>query len=283
MVPQVVTAPRRQAGTMALAALSILVARLAFAGPAGGAAPATIRIRPIASQRNLPHAFFDQALTSIQALHPRAIFVERERVGQRGSLLFALVAWRAEADAESTELDAVAVNGRRAWDLHATVPAPAYAAARRRLEEELAALAGPPAPPAGELTLTARGQAVSIPADRLPDLLWDLEVLLASCSVETRPGPSGAASGFDLGVRYAQPRDLGLRLRDRPELPILEAHVYAGTARNEGWPLQRLRLAGAELGLAKCDGGATLALLCRPELLPHVREAVTRNCQLSGR
>jgi hypothetical protein len=217
----------------------------------------------------------------VEALHPGAVFVERERTGRRGPLVYALVAWKPEAEAGRVELAAVAVHGPRAWDLDLTAPAADFGRARSLLEQELAALAQPPEPPAGEPTLTARGRAVRLPAEGLADLIWDFEVLLASCSLETTAGGATAAGAFDLALRYARPRDLGLHLRGAPAR-ILEAHVYGDSARNEGWPLQRVRDASGEVGLAKCDGGATLALLCRPELRPHAPAAVTRSCRPPG-
>jgi ABC-2 type transport system ATP-binding protein len=255
-------------------------ATLASAGPGDVSAELSVRVRPIRSNRTLPHAFYDQAVESVSALNPGAVFLERERAGQHGPLLYAVVAWKASPDADRVEIDAVVVSGLHAWSVEIGTPASRYDAARSRLEEELARLAHAPAPPAAELTLKAPGGDASLPDESASDLLWDFEVLLASCSVETAAAPRPVAGAFDFGVRYREPRELGIGPRDRMPLRIQEAHVFAKSARNEGWPLLRLRHADGELSLEKCDGGALLALLCRPELRRYASRTVSDGCRL---
>jgi hypothetical protein len=108
---------------------------------------------------------------------------------------------------------------------------------------ELQGLSGPYVPPAAEMAVRDRGQAVPVPADDTADLVWDVEVLIATCSVQLAARPTPDRPQLELGLRYAAPRDLG------PD--------------------------GGEIGLGKCDGMGALRLLCRPEIRPHAPEAVT--------
>jgi len=244
---------------------------------------ARIRIRPIAFHRGLPHVFFDQSVDSLKAQYSEVEFVERLHAGQMAELSYALVAWKPGPRSERVEVMAVAVNGERAWDLELSCPASAYPASRQELMSELQALSRPYIPPVAGITVRAKGRAVPIAAERAAELLWDVEVLIASCSVPAAASSPLERPALELSVRYAELRALGLGLGDAVSLAIEEIRIVADASRNEGWPLERIRHRGGEVGLTKCDGGGTLRLLCRPELRPHAPESVTRNCGLLAR
>lgn len=249
-------------------------------------ASSPVRVRPVASHRGLPHVFHDQAVDSLKATVPQVQFVERLRTERMGNLIYALVAWKRDPRAENVEVSAAAVQGRHAWDLELSTPVDSYPAARATLMEELRVLSGPPVPPKAEITLHAKGQPIPLASDTA-ELLWDVEVLIASCNFRIAATPVPAGGALDLRVRYAEPRTIGLEPRGlggdtAKETPIAiqEIRIAADPARNTGWPLESVRHSGGEAGLGKCDGGGTLRLLCRPELRPHAPSTVTSGCRL---
>lgn len=248
-----------------------------------GAAPARVRIRPFAFKRGLPHTFFDESVESLKAVHPKVRFIERLRFGQMGALSYALVASMPGRRAPRAEVMAMAVNGLRAWYLSLSFDPSEYPAARKALMAELQGLSGPYVPPAAEMAVRDRGQAVPVPADDTADLVWDVEVLIATCSVQLAARPTPDRPQLELSLRYAAPRDLGLDLPDGQPLGIERIAIVADPARGDPWPTQQVRYRGGEIGLGKCDGMGALRLLCRPEIRPHASEAVTRNCAIVPR
>ena len=250
------------------------------------ASPAVpVRVRPVRAHRGLPHSFHDQAVHSLATLHPETVFFERTRTGRHGGVLYALVAWKTARRAAHMTVGAVAVEGTRAWALEAAAPAADHAAAREAVMAEIAALARA-APPLAEVTARTGGTPLPVVgADS--GLLWDLEVLLASCGLAAAVPEPLAQPDLAVQVRYEEPRALGLAPA-RPGggtpggLLVREVHLVADASRNTGWPLLSVRHDGGTTGLAKCDGGATLRLLCRPELRAHAPRTVTAGCTLLG-
>jgi len=242
-----------------------------------------VRVQPIRSHRGLPHAFHDQAVASVAAASPPGEIVEQLRAETRGDLSYALVAWKSGPQAPRVEINAVAVNGRHAWFLDVAGAASAYPALRAAVNTRLQALSAPYVPAPAQLTVRGAGRVVPLTAASASDLLWDVEVLIASCSVRTTAAPPPAEPALDLRVRYTGPRDLGLERHEGMPVAIEEIRIVAEPDSNRGWPVQNIRYHGGEMGLGKCDGGATLHVVCREELRGQLPKSVSASCPLLQR
>jgi len=64
---------------------------------------------------------------------------------------------------------------------------------------------------------------------------------------------------------------------------IEEIRIVAEPDSNRGWPVQNIRYHGGEMGLGKCDGGATLHVVCREELRGQLPKSVSASCPLLQR
>ena len=248
--------------------------------PIAGAPP--VRVRPITAHRGLPHTFHDQAVESLSALHPDLAFLDSVRLAWAGGVSYALVSWQRSGADEMLQAQAVAVRGARAWSFDVETTPAAYPVARAELLRRIEALSGPEVAERRVLTVLAGGQPLALSPERATELLWQIDVLIASCGVETLPAlvmPDDDA--LSLEVRYPVPRVLQLGLPDRRSQAVQEIRIVADPSQNGGWPMQTLRHADESLGLAKCDGGVTLALLCQPELRPHAPASVTQTCALA--
>lgn len=104
-------------GAFAAAGIPDAVA-LGAALPSGG----TLTISQAEYSRALPHAFYDQAMSSLPRLHPGYQLLASRRVGALGDVLYALVCYRESASSDHVAIQAVAVVGDRAWSLDATAP-----------------------------------------------------------------------------------------------------------------------------------------------------------------
>jgi hypothetical protein len=260
------------------------LAALVLAGTAAATSPLPeVRVQPARFHRGLPHAYHDQAVASVAATSPPGEIVDQVRAETRGDLSYALVAWKASPQAPRVEIGAVAVNGRQAWYLGISGAASAYPALRAAVMTRLGTLSGPYLSAPAELTVRAAGRVVPLTAASASDLLWDVEVLIASCSVRTTAAPPPAQPALDVHVRYAGPRDLGLARHEGMPVAIEEIRIVTGPDSNRGWPVQSIRYRGGEMGLGKCDGGATLQLVCRDELRGQVPKSVSASCPLLER
>ena len=81
-----------------------------------------LSVTEIPFNRALPHAFHDQAVASIAGIYPDGEVLVSERFGYVGDFVYALVAYRKEANAPEAYLDAVAVRDMRAWRLQGASP-----------------------------------------------------------------------------------------------------------------------------------------------------------------
>ncbi len=82
-----------------------------------------LNVTEIPFNRTLPHAFYDQAVASIAGIYTSGQVLMAERLGYIGDFVYALVAYRKEANDPQAYLDVVAVSGTRAWRLQGTFPA----------------------------------------------------------------------------------------------------------------------------------------------------------------
>jgi hypothetical protein len=109
---------------------------------AGGGA---LTVTDVAYSRGLPHAFHDQALSSLPRLFPAHELLGSRRVAVLGEVVYALVCYREAPASERVVIEAVAVAGDRAWRLSAAAPLDFGAA----LQQVLAHVERLPQPPAG--------------------------------------------------------------------------------------------------------------------------------------
>lgn len=82
----------------------------------------TLTISSTVYSRALPHAFFDQAMSSLPLLYPRHQLLASRRTGVFGEIIYALVCYKETPSSEHAVLQAVAVFKDRAWNLNAISP-----------------------------------------------------------------------------------------------------------------------------------------------------------------
>ena len=82
----------------------------------------TLTITNTAYSRALPHAFYDQAMSSLPHLYPRHELLASRRAGALGEVIYALVCYKETPSSEHAVIQAVAVFKDRAWSLHAISP-----------------------------------------------------------------------------------------------------------------------------------------------------------------
>jgi len=78
-----------------------------------------IKVEEVTPSRILPHAFFDQAISSIQVVYPESEILDGVRFRQLGSIAYAYVAYRTDRNAARVRLEMMATHDRRAWHLAA--------------------------------------------------------------------------------------------------------------------------------------------------------------------
>ena len=99
-----------------------------------------LSITEIPYSRVLPHAFHGQALASIAGIYPDGQVLEAERLAYLGDYIYALVAYRKEANAPEAHLDVIAVSGQRAWRLQGTCPMDELARMKRAVLKRIGQL-----------------------------------------------------------------------------------------------------------------------------------------------
>ena len=108
-------------------AVGLLLSLSALAVGGTGPDPCEPKVVSRTPSRDLPHALYDQAMTSLPAISPSYQLLVGRRSETIGAVEYALLVYRETPTADSVEIMAVAVSRgtpARAWDLEATCPAP---------------------------------------------------------------------------------------------------------------------------------------------------------------
>jgi len=114
---------RRNLIPVALTIVLLLGPTPALAGEVGLDTGGTLTIEPIAANRMLPQAFFDQALASLPQLFPEHVLLASRRAGVLGDVSYALVCYKEAPTSERVVIQAVEVHGDQAWTLETDAPA----------------------------------------------------------------------------------------------------------------------------------------------------------------
>lgn len=115
---------RKYAGLTRLALATVL--------SVGAVAAATVKV-PLESGREmvvttipysrlLPHAYYDQAMASLPALHPDLEVLVKRRFGLVGEVAYCLIVYKTEAGSEEIVFDGAVQRGSRAWQIRLLSP-----------------------------------------------------------------------------------------------------------------------------------------------------------------
>ncbi len=83
-----------------------------------------LHIKEILPSRILPHAFYDQAMTSIPGVYPNSQIIAKRRVGYLGKntpSLYSMVCYKESKDLEQVTISGVVTNKNKAWSFDAKV------------------------------------------------------------------------------------------------------------------------------------------------------------------
>ena len=84
-----------------------------------------LRVKEIDPARSLPHAYYDQAMTSLPVLYPAGRVLAERRLGKLGenpAAAYALVGYQKDLDDPVVIIAGVVTRGNRAWSFDADVP-----------------------------------------------------------------------------------------------------------------------------------------------------------------
>jgi len=101
----------------------------------------TLTVSRAEYSRILPHAFYDQALSSLPHLFPKHVMLASRRSGSLGKVVYALVCFKETQASDQVVIQGVAVHGDRAWNLEASAPA-SYGDTLLQVLEQIAKLSG---------------------------------------------------------------------------------------------------------------------------------------------
>lgn len=141
--------------------MSLFVAAFAAADAPGSAIALgngeVLLVTQIAASRNLPHAYYDQAMSSIPQIFPDFELITHQRaaaVTVRRGMLYSLVSYKKTGGHHEVAIGGVVTGAGKAWSFRATVAERAHADTLRLLLEALSKLpeqwrGGSSEPPAG--------------------------------------------------------------------------------------------------------------------------------------
>lgn len=82
----------------------------------------TLTISETEYNRYLPHAFYDQAVSSLARLFPEHVLLATRRTGKLGRISYSLVCFKETRSGSRVVIQGVAVLEDRAWTFDATAP-----------------------------------------------------------------------------------------------------------------------------------------------------------------
>jgi len=81
-----------------------------------------ITVKKLGSARYLPHAFYDQAVSSIPKLYPEHEYLARRRNGRFGKVLYSVVCYKQSRHTHKVSISGTAVLADDAWSFETHVP-----------------------------------------------------------------------------------------------------------------------------------------------------------------
>jgi hypothetical protein len=112
----------RAAQSLLVGAVFVLAAVACVASDIKLESGATLTINEIAYSRILPHAFYDQAISSLPHLFPSHVLLTGRRFGSLGDVAYSLVCFKETPLSERVVMQAAAVHRGRAWSLETVAP-----------------------------------------------------------------------------------------------------------------------------------------------------------------
>ena len=82
----------------------------------------TLNVSKFISNRSLPHAFYDQALSSLPALYPDYVIYAKRRLGKLGRMSYSLICYKQTRKSTQVTISGTAVSGDDAWSFETSVP-----------------------------------------------------------------------------------------------------------------------------------------------------------------
>lgn len=89
-----------------------------------------LHVKEILPSRILPHAFYDQAMTSIPGVYPNSQIIAKRRVGYLGkntSSLYSMVCYKESKDIGEVTISGVITNKNKAWSFNVKVVESSFA------------------------------------------------------------------------------------------------------------------------------------------------------------
>lgn len=100
----------------------------------------TLTVTEIRSNRTLPHSFYDQAMASLPQLYPHHRLLAGRRAGEVGDVAYSLICYRESPSNAKVVIQAVAVHGKRAWNIEAVTDTTLYPGALLQVIERISKL-----------------------------------------------------------------------------------------------------------------------------------------------
>jgi hypothetical protein len=100
----------------------------------------TLNVSKFISNRSLPHAFYDQAMSSIPLLYPDYMIYAKRRQGKLGKLDYSLICYKQTRKSAQVTISGAAVSGTDAWSFETTVPESSFGDALLRVIEAITKL-----------------------------------------------------------------------------------------------------------------------------------------------
>lgn len=111
---------------------NILLTFLVFAAQAGVASDnvhkvtveegVVLSVKAFRNNRSLPHAFYDQAVSSIPKLYPEHVYYAKRRYGHLGKMQYSIICYKETNLTSMVQITGTAVLKSNAWSFETYVP-----------------------------------------------------------------------------------------------------------------------------------------------------------------
>jgi hypothetical protein len=81
-----------------------------------------LNVEKIGINRSLPHAYYDQAKSSIATIYPKSVYLAKRRFGKLGAVQYSIICYKENRKSREIRVSGVAVSGNTAWSFETTVP-----------------------------------------------------------------------------------------------------------------------------------------------------------------
>ena len=141
-----------RAGTFAILNGLVIGAGLSWFTLASGAdetlvvpldAGVEMRVSPLQFNRWLPHAYYDQAIESLPAIHKDLTVIANRRLGYVGDVAYSLIVYRSSAESEQVILSGAVQYTDKAWHIEVACTEDQYGDVMMQVLEAISQLAWP--------------------------------------------------------------------------------------------------------------------------------------------